>query len=519
MVDIVGPTTFGDAWDTAVRLSGDRPFLVFLASDGSRRTYSYRQFDALVSDMAAALAGCGIGLGSIVALQLPNSPEFLLCLLGLAKLGAIAAPLATAARPTELRGYYRTSGAEWAVVEADRADLHLALRASDGLLPGGLLGVHGQHRGVPSLEQLAAAQDGSTPARPDIGSDAVAELLFTSGTTAGPKAVMITHANLVFSGHYALWQTSLRSDDRIFTAMPACHSNFQLVALTGAIVAGACLVLSEKYSAHRFWADVRAERATVVQLMAMMARTLLWQPPDPADARHQVRQTLSFMPLDDHDKQEFESRFGVRLTNSYGLTESIGWAVTDPPQGERRWPSVGRAGLAYTVAVKDPAGQVVPPGETGELCIQGVPGRTLMAGYWGDAAATAAALADGWLRTGDIGYCDQDGWFYFVDRAANIIKRAGENISASELELVLTAHPLIAQAAVIGVPDPIRDQAVKAFVQLVPGATASEMDVSQAGLQRYCGQHLAPHKVPQIIDFVAELPCTESLKIEKRGLR
>ena len=512
MVDIVGPTTFGDAWDAAVRFSGDRPFLVFLALDGSRRQYSYADFDAQVTRTAAALAALGIGVGTTVAMHLGNSPEFILCLLGLAKVGAIAIPVGKEATDTELRAGYRQAGAEWAIVDPDSAALHVTLR-DDGLLPGGLLLAHGSGEGLTSLADLTT-HDLPTPPRPAIDSDAVAELMFTSGTTAGPKCVMITHANVVFSGHYAVWQASLRPDDRIFTTMPACHSNFQLVALSGAIVAGACLVLAEKYSARRFWSHVRAERATVIQLVAMMARTLLLQPPDPADGRHEVRETLYFMPLDDADKQEFERRFHVRLMNSYGLTESIGWAVTDPPVGERRWPSVGRAGLGYEVAIKDPLGRELPPGEVGEFWIRGVPGRTLMAGYLGNPEATAATLsADGWLRTSDIGYCDAEGWFFFLDRATNLIKRAGENISATEVEVVLTRHPLIAEAAVIGVPDPIRDEAVKAFVQLVPGARLSADEID-----RHCRQHLAAFKVPEIIVFVTEFPRTESMKIEKHLL-
>ena len=515
MADITGPMTFGDAWDAAVRFSGDRPFLVFLAADGSRSEYSYREFDVMVSRAAAALASLGIGAGTVVAMRLRNSPDFLWCLLGLAKAGAIAVPVGTGATNAELRGLYRKSGAEWVVVDAKDADGQLALRQSDGLLPKGILCLHGCRDGARSLDDLMAAQAGAPQARTAISSDSVAEFLFTSGTTAGPKCVMITHANMVFSGHHAVWQASLRPDDRIVTTMPACHSNFQLVALTGAIVAGACLVLGEKYSARRFWADVRAERGTVIQLVAMMARTLLLQPPDPADAQHGVRETLYFMPLDDADKAEFERRFGVRLMNSYGLTESIGWSITDPPQGERRWPSVGRAGIAYSVEVRGPDGRELPPGQVGEFWIKGVPGRTLMAGYYGDEEATVATLSvDGWLRTSDTGYCDEDGWFYFIDRAANLIKRSGENISATEVEVVLGSHPLIAEAAVIGVPDPVRDQAVKAFVQLVPGAELRAPDILQ-----YCHEQLAEYKVPQIIEFVTEFPRTESMKIEKRLLR
>ena len=245
-----------------------------------------------------------------------------------------------------------------------------------------------------------------------------------------------------------------------------------------------------------------------------MERRRLLRPASAADGRQRVHEALYLMPLSDAEKVEFERRVRVRLLNSYGSTKSIAWAVTDPPQGERRWPSVGRAGLGYEVGVFDGQGRELPAGEIGELRIRGVPGRTLMKGYFDDAGATAAALSpDGWLRTNDEGFMDADGWFYFVDRSVNLIKRAGENISACEVECVLTAHPLIAEAAVIGVPDPVRDKAVKAFVRPVPGAR-----IGVAEVQSFCRDRLAAFKVPEFIELVDDFPRTASLKIEKRLL-
>ncbi|MCL2782620.1 MAG: AMP-binding protein [Propionibacteriaceae bacterium] len=511
MVDIVTSMSLGSAWDASVAMFGDRPWLVFLHSDGGREQYSYAEFDEQVSRAVACFTRRGIGKGTVVAMQICNCPEFISCLLGLAKVGAIAVPVGLGMSATELTCLYGMCHPEWAVVEACDRDVHMQLRESSDLLPGGVLIVHGDEEG--SFE--AACQGvAPAPATADVSSDDIAEIMFTSGTTATPKGVLITHANLVYSGHYAIWQAGLRPDDRIFTTMPACHSNFQLVALTGAIMAGAALVLSQRYSARRFWADVRAEGGTVIQLTAMMARTLLLQPPHPNDAHHQVRETLYFMPLSDEEKDTFERRFAVNLMNSYGSTESICWVVTDPPIGERRWPSVGRAGLGYQVAIMSPSGEELPAGQCGEFWIKGVPGRTLMAGYLNDPAATQAALTDdGWLRTSDTGYYDADGWFYFVDRARNVIKRAGENISTTEIEMVLTSHPLIKEAAVIGVPDPIRDQAVKAFIQLQDDAKLGPDDIIA-----YCRRHLATFKVPEFIEFVDEFPRTISMKIEKRSL-
>lgn len=489
----------------ACRLHGERPFLVHLSVDGTRREYSYAAFTARCHQAARAFQRLGIGAGDAVLLQLGNRPETLVTLFGLLQLGAIAVPQGIEVPPRELSRVYADSGARWAVVADHRVDDHRSLREELGVKGGGL---------VERLDELCARESADAPAVAALPSDAIAELLYTSGTTAAPKGVQITHANLVFAGHYGVWQTSLRSDDRLFTTMPACHSNFQLAALLPVLVAGATLVMIERYSATRFWAQVREERATVAQLIAMMVRTLLLQPPSPEDGRHSLRDALYFMPISSQEKTAFEHRFRLPLLNSYGSTESIGWALTDPPTGERRWPSVGRPGLGYQVAIVDDSGQELPPGEQGEIRIKGVRGLSLMAGYHNDPRATAAALSsDGWLRTHDVGFRDADGWFYFVDRDAGLIKRAGENISTAEVECVLTAHPDIEEAAVIGVPDPVRDQAVKAYVRVRAGAGLTAADVIA-----HSRVLLAPHKVPGSVEFVHDFPRNHSMKIEKRLL-
>lgn len=527
MADIATGQTTADLWQTAARLFGERPFLVHLGEDGERTELSYASFAVLVHQAAHAFASVGVGYGDTVLLQLGNGPQVVAALFGLGEIGAVAVPAGLSATPAELARTYRACGARWAVVDATRLADHRELRERAGrtgllLLVGGRpVAADGEE---PSFDALCAPQPGTQVVEPRVTDRSVLEILYTSGTTAEPKGVLITHANAVFSGHYGVWQTSLRPDDRLFTTMPSCHSNFQLAALTPVLVAGATLVVAARYSAHRFWDQVRTERATIVQLIAMMARTLLLQPASPDDGVHELRDALHFMPLSDAEKDEFERRFRLRLLNSYGSTESIGWAVTDPPQGERRWPSVGRAGLGYEVGVFDTAGAELPPGEVGELRVKGVPGLSLMLGYHEDPAATAAALTpDGWLRTHDQGYRDADGWFYFVDRSLNVIKRAGENISATEVEIVLTAHPLVAEAAVVGVPDPVRDGAVKAFVRLRPGLDPRAYPPDdRTGLVElllaHCRERLAPYKVPELVEIVDDFPRTDSMKIEKRLL-
>ena len=281
------------------------------------------------------------------------------------------------------------------------------------------------------------------------------------------------------------------------------------------ITAGASIIIVEKYSARRFMKQIRHYKATVIQCVAMMLRTLLLQPIDPEEKNHQVREVLYFIPVTEAEKEAFEERFDMKIMNTYGSTESIGWALTDPPVGARNWPSVGRPGLGYEVRIADLNDQELPHGEVGEIQIKGVRGRSVMLEYYNNPEATENTFsADGWLKTGDQGYQDDNGWFFFVDRKVNMVKRAGENISTTEIEEILEEHPIIAEAAVIGVPDPIRDQAIKAFVRFTPGDALTLEELKQ-----YCIDHMASFKVPEFFEMVDDFPRTCSMKIEKKLLR
>lgn len=531
MADIVGDDTLRILWERLRAGRGDATFLEFQSREGAVSCYTYRAFDDEINRTANLFLSLGVQAGERVAVQMHTCPEFMLCLFGLAKIGAVAVPMNEQYKAEEAAFVLERTGATCAVVEAEFAELYATLAATERYLPKGLLiarapeGVDGwPPAALERLRQGGAVRcfDGERAAQPSLltelrplSSNDPVEIIFTSGTTAAPKGVVLTHANLLYSGVYGCWETSLTASDRLLTTMPACHSNFQLAALTPVLVAGATLIVVEKYSASRFWQQVVSYRATVTQCVAMMLRTLLMQPVAVNERNHCLREVLYFLSVTDDEKEAFEERFDVRLMNTYGSTESVCWVLTDPPVGPRRWPSVGRPGFGYEVRIMGDDGAEAPVGEAGEIQVKGVRGRTIMAEYFNDPEATARTFTeDGWLRTGDRGYRDADGWFFFVDRKANMIKRAGENISTTEIENVLMEHPAIDEAAVIGVDDPIRDQAVKAFVLPVAGASLGVEDV-----RGWCADRLADFKVPSFVEFVEKFPRTCSLKIEKKLLR
>lgn len=504
-MDIASRSTVDSMWRLQVEQNPDKDFLVFLDHlEGVDKTFSYAAFDYEVNRIAKVFASLGVQAGHHVGVQLPNSVEFLECLLGLARLGAVLVPL----------DHEDTCHEVLYVVE--QCQIELLVRDSSCCLCEGLkdnapkiISVGGDYERLKDeCENL------SIPAIKVTDSD-LFQVMFTSGTESRPKGVMLTHANMVFSGFYVNWELQMVKDDRYFTSMSVNRVNFQLSALMPVLTAGATLILTRKFSASRMWKQVRETKATLVQSMAMIARTLLKQPVAPDEQQHNVRLVHHFLPLTDNEKQNFETRFKVGLVNNYGSSETLVGVITDIPLQPDNWPSIGKAGLGYQVKIVDDAGNEVPPETTGEILIQGVPGRTIMAGYWADPAATAERVTeDGWYYSHDFGYYDADGWIYFAGRRCDLIKRAGENVSASEIENVLMQHPAVAEAAVIGVPDPIRDEAVKAVVILKDGAHADEKDLID-----FAASRLATFKVPSFIEIRDDLPRGPYGKVLKTQLR
>ena len=537
MADIVGNETLRGLWQSVVERKGRRHFLTFQNRVGDVFEYTYAAFDEDVNRIANVFLDLGIEKGDHVALHLHSSPEFLMCLFGLAKIGAVAVPINEQYLADEAEYILENSDAICVVVEPLFYETYQELLARGHYFPKGVvvaragtespksnidfssiytpLGtVEEGQQGIYDFWMMRCEQSAILRDSCELASDDPVQIIYTSGTTSRPKGVVLTHANMVFSGLYGDWEVSLRGSDRVLTSMPACHSNFQLAALMPVITAGASLIIVEKYSATRFMKQIRHYKATVIQCVAMMLRTLLLQPVDPEEKNHCVREVLYFIPITDAEKEEFEQRFNMRIMNTYGSTESIGWAITDPPVGARNWPSVGRAGLGYKARICDMEDNELPPGEVGEIQIKGERGRSVMLEYYNNPEATENTFsADGWLKTGDQGYQDDNGWFYFVDRKVNMVKRSGENISTTELEEILEQHPAIAEAAVIGVPDPIRDQAIKAFVRFAPGESMTLAEVEQ-----YCKDHMASFKVPTFYEVVEDFPRTCSMKIEKKLL-
>lgn len=492
-----------DLWEERAALWADREFLVHEDPDTSKvERYTYARMDREMKAVASMFASLGVEAGDRVGLHMCNRPEFVECFLALAAIGGVAVPIGPASTAAECALVVEECDIRLLVSEFPEDAAHLEGVAVVCLDDG-------------NYEAKKADRMGTPPPRPAIRPSDLLEIMYTSGTTSRPKGVMFTHANAVFSGKYGVWELTLTEADRYLTTMSVTHVNLQLSALMPAIYAGAALILVRRYSASRMWSQVRGHRATVIQAMAMIVKTLMTQPVASDERDHSVRAVHYFLPLPKGIKEAFEERYRVRLLNNYGSTETLVGVVTDLPDGRSKWPSIGLAGPGYDVRIAGENGCVLPAGEQGEIQVRGEVGVSLMAGYWRDEQATRAAFTDdGWFRTGDCGYADAEGWLYFVDRMGDIVKRAGENISACEVEVAILEHPDVADVAVLGISDSIRDEAVKAVVVPKRGHRLTAEDI-----RGFLSLRLSFFKIPSVIEFRDELPRGEYGKVLKSQLK
>jgi crotonobetaine/carnitine-CoA ligase len=337
--------------------------------------------------------------------------------------------------------------------------------------------------------------------------------MYTSGTTSRPKGVRVTHANYVFAGESVAASLALGPDDRFLVALPLFHANAQYYSVMSTLVSGGTVILAARFSASR-WVDTAiAHGATVGSLFSAPIRMILAQQSQPHWRANALRVVAFAQNITDDEAETWEREIGVPLLQLYGMTETIGPPIVNSLWGRRRHDALGRVVLGYRCRIVDPEGASVRAGKTGELEVEGIPGISLMAGYLKDPVATEATMRDGWLRTGDLVREDADGLISFVTREKDMIKRAGENIAASEIEDVLLAHPSVSDAAVVGVPDAMRDETIVAFIVTRDGP------VDEPGLREWCGYRLASFRVPEFFAGVETLPRTSVGKVQKQVLR
>lgn len=474
-----------------------------------------------VLDRSARLAGAfarrGVGEGTSVAVLMDNSVEQVIVWFALARLGALHAPVNTALVGERLRHVLAVAGCRIAVVDAALLarlrDVQDHLAGLDTVVVNDAGESAGLPAATPPLSELMAHGRPVEPAAPDPLEPAT--LLFTSGTTGVSKACVLSHRYLAVQGAAHARNFQLRADDVLYCPFPLFHIDAATLTVVAALSVGGTAALSRRFSASRFWAEVRACGATVFNFMGATLSILWKQPPSTRDRAHGVRLAWG-IPMPEW-KERWEDRFGFPLYQVYGSTDA-GVPVYDPLDGTQRAGACGRITDLFEVRI-DPGpldGDEPDPGpRAGEILVRGRhPGLT-MSGYYGMPEATAKTIdPDGWVHTGDLGSLDEDGFLTFEGRLSDSIRRRGENIFAFEVEELVTAHPAIVEAAAIGVPSELTEEDVKVCVVRAPGA-----ELDPASLHEYCVQRAPKHMVPRYYEFLAELPKTPTEKVEKFHLK
>lgn len=478
----------------------DRPFLL-----QEEDIVRYGDFLAGVNGLAALLAEEGIERGDRVATVMPSGADLLYLWLALARLGAVMVPLNPCMPYAEVTPFLDRIGIAGLV--GTRASLDAHGRRS-GLRLKMAVGQGGPAGAVPFATPLL--QD--WPFRQVAGSDPVT-ILRTSGTTGGAKGAALVHDSyLLPAGEFLRWM-EITPEDRFLGCLPLYHLAGQSFA-TAAIAGGAALALVPRFSRSEFWPQVRRRGITIVRYLGEMLAMLLTQPGSADDRRHTLRAIYGGGARPDI-AESFEARFGVAVVEGYGLTETN--TVLRNEIRERRLGSMGWP-LSYAeVRIADAAGEILPPSRDGEKRIGEIQVRrnpAMMSGYVGVPEAAGSCFVGDWFRTGDLGYSDADGYFYFVSREKDVIRRRGENIVPLHVEEILERHPAVAAAAVVGIPDELGGEEVMAHLVCRPDHT-----IDLAELVEWCRTHLAEFEVPRYFELCVDLPKTSTNKIDKNLLR
>jgi carnitine-CoA ligase len=494
-----------------VQTHGDRPYIIWDPFEGRGCTISYREFGDAVARVAGGLSGHGIKAGDFVLIHLGNCPEFLIAWHACARVGAVAVTTNTRSSPDELAYYSANCGAVAAITQPAFVDAvaacvpdarWIAATATDvGAAPAAF-----SASGILPFDRLMG-DPGRVPPRP-CSPFAYTSVQYTSGTTARPKGVVWTHANVLWGAQMTASHLRLTDRDTALVYFPLFHTNSLMYASLGSLWAGGSITVLPRYSASRFWERAIRHRCTWACTSPFVLRTLAEHP---VPEQHFFR----FWGSGTADPPLARTRFKVQGLGWFGMTETVTFPLVGVLDLPGRPLGMGRPAAGYDVAVVRDDGSPVEFEEAGRLLVRGIPGISLFYEYLNDPAATAAAFdADGWMDTGDLATVFEDGDLRFEGRGKDMLRIGAENVAAAEIERVVVSVAGVLEAAVVGKPDEFLGEVPVVFVVAGSGAAAVEQRVLDA-----CRERLADFKVPREVRIVAEFPRSTLNKISKKDLR
>lgn len=497
----------------AVRDHTDRPFLDMVGD-----VYSYAEFDALTNRFANGLAALGVRQGDRVGALLDTSADAVAAWIAVNKLGAIYVPVNAAYKGEYLRHQFADAGVGVVICEADYIDrlyaIHDRLPALRTLVRRGDAAV--TDAPFPTL-RLVDALGGDDPVADVCKPADIAMLIYTGGTTGPSKGCIISHNYVCNLARQAVVNGDRTSADVNWSPLPLFHLNALAGTLLASIMTGGCAALYPRFSVSRFWGEIERTGATIANLLGSMLTFIAEQPDTPESLRcfGQLR-AIRGSPFTAELQEKWKRRFGVKVagSNVYGLTEAT--CVTSLHDGEYAKPgSSGKRNDDFDVRIVDDEDNELPTGVAGEIVIRPRKAHVMFEGYWGRPADTLTIMRNMWLHSGDIGKFDEDGFFFFVDRKKDYLRRRGENISSFEVESTFRAHPAVHDVAIHSVLSETAEDEVKATIVLKPdGERVSEEDIC-----RWSIEELPYFAVPRYIEIRQDLPRNPVGRVLKYVLR
>ncbi|NPV58157.1 MAG: AMP-binding protein [Actinobacteria bacterium] len=495
-----------DILDNAVRAFPEFDILFY-----EERSYTNLELDRRSCRIANALRELGMAPGDVLLAHMENSPDFFTLVTACARMGIVLCPTMFLISAEELSWMVEHSGASYLVTTPGLlAKIKLASPAhySHGRV---ILVSKEREAGTLSLEELISDQPEAIENRPALSDEDIAALLYTAGTTGKPKGVLLTHGNIGSNVRAIAASNRISRDETALSALPLSHS-FGLTTSLLPALCGMRSVLLPWFDAEKVLAYTERFHVRTMPGVPAMFIQLLNHPHAPNyNTKSWLRLQSGAAPLPLEVLRAFHDKFGVYLYEGYGLTEASPVVSCQTPFIPFKAGSVGLPLEGVEVSIRDEFEHELPPGSPGEITVRG---PNVMKGYLRDEEESERALRGGWLHTGDIGYLDEDGYLYIVERKKDLIISGGFNLYPSEVERILERHPAVAEAAVVGEPDPIRGEVVHAFVVTVPGREATERELIE-----YARGFLVYYKCPHRVTFLKEMPRTLLGKPSRRALR
>jgi long-chain acyl-CoA synthetase len=496
---------------------------------------SYKQLDELSDRIAAFLFDQGVGKGTKVMVDLPNTPHYVAAYYGILKTGATVVQCNPLYTEREIRYIAENSEAKMGffletiyprikgLIDEGKLEKVVICKIEE-FLPfplNFLYPLKKEKVNVEKRKEVLSWKDvmkyPPTKERGEVNpKEDVATFLYTGGTTGVPKAVMSTHYNLVANVYQTLeWVPDASSEDVFIGALPYFHSFGMTTSLNAPLAMGCTIILiPDPRDIKRILESIDKYKVSIFCGVPTMYNAIINHPDVKKYDLKSVKACISgAAPLPLEVKREFERITGGKLVEGYGLSETSPVTHANPVYGINKEGSIGVPVSDTLAVVVDDEGRILPVGEVGELAIKG---PQVMKGYWKMEEETKKVLINGWLLTGDMAKMDEDGYFYIVDRKKDMIIAGGYNIYPREVEEVLYEHPAVVEAAVVGVPDPYRGETVKAFIALKPEYKGK---VNEEEIIQFCKERLAAYKVPRLVEFRDELPKSAVGKILRRVLR